>query len=104
MYYNTTNQTGKILRLEHERIKTQGVLVLDYFEKHPCEVLSPSEVWDRLMTDKKIRHNTPLTSIRRTITDLTADNKLVKSSETKIGIYGKPEYLWFLQTGQGEIF
>ena len=103
MYYNTTNQTGDTLKQSWESNRTQTQIVLEYFESHPCETLSPSEVWDRLRTAKQLDIRTPLTSVRRAITDLMNDGKLIKSELTKIGIYGKAEHQWFLNCPVGQL-
>ena len=39
----------------------------------------------------------PITSIRRAITNLTNDEKLVKTDNQKTGPYGKPSYCWKLK-------
>jgi hypothetical protein len=38
----------------------------------------------------------PVTSIRRAITDLTVQDKLVKTNVMEIGGYGKDEHTWRL--------
>ena len=103
MYYNTTSQTGETLKKYRKSNNSQTSIVLEHFKQHPCEVLSPSEVWDQLMRGVKISKNTPLTSVRRSITDLTSDGKLIRSEMTKIGIYGKPEHQWFLNCPVGQV-
>ena len=54
-----------------------------------CKIaLSHSMVLERLNL------NCPLTSIRRAMTNLTTDGKLIKTNRYVIGIYDKPEHLW----------
>ena len=37
---------------------------------------------------------TLITSVRRSITDLTKEGYLEKTSEQRKGLYGKKEYIW----------
>ena len=104
MYYNTNHINGESLKNAHKNNATQTDIVLKYFEEHASETLSPSEVWDRLKSSHSISFNTPLTSIRRSISDLTSDGKLTKSDMMKDGPYGSPEHQWFLNApGQLEL-
>jgi len=43
---------------------------------------------------EKFFAKTPVTSIRRAMTTLTNDNRLIKLDEMKAERYGKPNYLW----------
>ena len=63
--------------------------ILDFF-KRKQEPMSPS------MVHKACDNSWPLTSVRRAITNLSTDGDLIKTNETVIGIYGKPEHLWKL--------
>jgi predicted ArsR family transcriptional regulator len=51
---------------------------------------SPSQV------HADILRTSPLTSVRRSISNLTADGKLVKTERKVQGPYGRPEYVWRL--------
>lgn len=89
-YYNTTRLTGKELQDSTDKAVTQEDKVLIYFE-HSKDLITPSEVWNAIF-DTNL---TPLTSVRRAITNLTKEEKLLKMDNTKKeGIYGKPEYYW----------
>ena len=46
----------------------------------------------------------PLTSIRRAITNLTTDERLVRLDFQRTGIYGRPEHLWAVATPQRPLF
>jgi len=48
------------------------------------------------MVYKALGQEWPITSIRRAITNLTDDEKIVKTQKTTKGIYGKKEHLWAL--------
>jgi len=95
-YFNTTSLKGKKLQREIVTAKSQEKIILDYFKVKKS--LSPSQVY-------RFRGviglgNAPITSIRRSITMLTYDDKLVKTEKQRIGLYGKPEFVWELKTGQ----
>tara|TARA_R100001594_G_scaffold150533_1_gene212213 strand:- start:1513 stop:1902 length:390 start_codon:yes stop_codon:yes gene_type:complete len=86
MYYNTTNETGSDLKNSKEKAISQYDRVLAYFEKH--KEATPSEVLVGCGAGML------LTSVRRCISDLTADDKLIKTDKRKLGMYGKQEHVW----------
>lgn len=89
MYYNTTGQTGTDLEECRRRNKRQKAEIYAFFKTHPTLAFGPSQVW------KQVNPAWPLTSVRRAITDLTADGFLVKRTDIKVtGAYGHPEYCW----------
>ena len=88
MYYNTNQESGADLKASNKKTKTQEEKVLIIFKGMPK--LTASEAWKIYNVDGR----TPLTSIRRAITDLCRLEKLVKTEETKEGIYGKKEHLY----------
>lgn len=45
----------------------------------------------------------PLTSVRRAITTLERNGKLVKTQRQRQGAYGRPEHVWAVPA-QGELF
>lgn len=91
-YYNTTSEFAKILDNSIKKTKKQEEIILNAF-KQICE-MTPSEVW----TNYFDVDNVPITSVRRSITDLTSEGKLIKTEVKKLGIYGKPEHIWKLKT------
>lgn len=91
-YYNTTHLLGKELKDSIDKASNQEAKILIYFE-HKKEPLTPSDVWKVLFNTDQ----TPLTSVRRAITDLTKEDKLIKTEEFKEGMFGKPEYYWKLK-------
>jgi|TARA_R100001480_G_C4693864_1_gene176541 predicted ArsR family transcriptional regulator len=90
-YYNTTREKGKQLKVNWNKSESQDIKVMEYFNKH--KEASPSQVW---MSFVKDGGRVPMTSIRRSITNLTQDNYLIKSEKKKQGYYGRPEYIWSL--------
>ncbi len=94
-YYNTTHESGQILLDYKAQAANQDYLVLKVFKrlKRP---LSPSEVWGFLTGSMEIPMDTPITSIRRSITNLTGRMELRKTNEKGIGKYGRSENRWTL--------
>lgn len=89
-YFNTTRLGGTALAEEIANAKRQDDAVLAVFNAAPGP-LSPSVVWHRCWQAGK---QWPLTSIRRAISNLTDDGKLVQTDRCVRGHYGKPEHLW----------
>ena len=88
-YYNTTRQKGEQLKVAWKKTRSQDNKVMDYFNTHGRA--TPSEVW---LHFNKYENNVPITSIRRSITNLTGDNMLSKTEDKREGVYGRPEYVW----------
>lgn len=89
-YYNTTFLQGAELREAVACAKDQDRAVLLIFE-NTNRSFSPSEI---LRLIEKTGKKPPLTSIRRSITNLTKQGKLRKLNEMGRGLYGKPEHKW----------
>ena len=87
MFYNTINEVSSVLVTSHTNTRTQEAIILDCF-KSAQEPLSPSMV--HFLTKLKC----PITSIRRAMSDLSKDGKLVKLEQFTIGKFGKREHLW----------
>jgi hypothetical protein len=90
-YYNTTSLIGGNLLKEIKSAKTQEDKITIFFKSRALSYLTPSDIL-RAVFDS----STPLTSIRRALTNLTRDKVLVKTDKQKIGSFGKPVYCWRL--------
>ncbi len=90
-YFNTTGAQGATLATYKIKAKSQQQLILEYFESMPGMRKSPSQVQRGLNLT-----GAPLTSIRRALTNLTTDGKLVKTSRLVKGEYGRLEHTWTL--------
>ena len=88
-YYNTTRQEGKQLEVSWDKTKSQDDKVMEYFRAHGKA--TPSEVWIHFNENE---NNVPITSIRRSITNLTNSYLLSKTDNKKEGVYCRPEYVW----------
>lgn len=99
MFYNTTHETTKKLMTWRRSAHNQAARILEHFEHNPGGNFTPSEVLQFVFEG-----TCPITSVRRAMTNLTADGKLQKTTIQRDGPYGRPEYAWRLATGQGELF
>lgn len=91
-FHNTINASGETLVAHTITCKSQEERILAIFkESEPNTLLDPVDVLARY---SKLYNLVPLTSIRRAMTNLTSDNKLIKTSLMKQGAYGKPNFLW----------
>ena len=97
MYYNTTNETGISLKTNFEKADNQTWLTLAVFQTYPNDNLSANDVWAFLIDNESINEQTPLTSIRRAITDLTNQDRLVKTDKKVLGSAGRKTYTWRLK-------
>ena len=102
--YNTTGLTGQALKSAWARTTAQKDIILGYFQLHPEASLGPSTLLEKLVLCNKIKDNTPITSIRRAMTDLTTEGYLTKTDVKQRGMYGDNEHLWVLRESQGRLF
>lgn len=96
-FHNTVGYTGRQLVQANVEAKRQDAVVLDVFRK-AGRALTPSEVHALLPMPAL------LTSVRRAITNLTRDGKLVRLDMQRMGPWKRPEHVWALPAGQGELF
>lgn len=92
MYYNTTNLVSMKLKEAILNAETQNEKIKVFFQSKPNELFTPCEVL-KCVFDNKI----PITSVRRSMTNLTNSHVLEKTNAQKIGIYGKVNYCWKLK-------
>ena len=97
MYYNTTNENGSLLKTNTKQAKNQTTLTLSVFQTYPTYTFSADEVWQFLIENEAINEQTPLTSIRRAITYLTNEGKIVKTNRKVLGSAGRKTYTWRLK-------
>jgi len=99
-YYNTNEEKGTALNESRKKAKTQDELVLDYFKNYdnlgatPERVLRHFKIMEKLI--ERRWHNTPITSIRRSFSNLK-NKGLIKKTEVLIeGDFGKNIHVWKL--------
>jgi predicted transcriptional regulator len=89
MWFNTIKLTDKALKDAFEKAKNQDKKVLIIFKdkgsltSHECHTIF-----------EKIDESVPFSSIVRAINTLTKNGLIVKTSEMRVGKYGKPNYIW----------
>jgi hypothetical protein len=94
-YFNTTDQNIDYVNKRKAKNKTQEVLVYDLFKS--MTTLTASEVLTASETLNLFSNKVPITSIRRAISNLQKEEKLVKTTDTKTGIYGAPEHYYTIR-------
>jgi len=87
-FHNTIGESGQELKTSEKMCITQEQEILAFFEKSRT-LLSPFQVHAEFP-------QYPITSIRRAMTNLTKDGKLIKTDKMRQGAYGKLNYLWGL--------
>jgi hypothetical protein len=93
-FYNTTNEKGEKLRRSHAKAITQDQRIFNIYNAERVP-LTPYDIYI-MMGD-----GTPITSIRRAINTLTAEDKLIKTNIKRKGMYGKLNYAWELRRNNG---
>ncbi len=88
MYHNTNNETGAVLERSTAKAERQEDVILNLFKRGG--EYTPDEVWRQLY----LGTHTPLTSVRRAITNLTGLGLLEKTDRQRPGLYGKNVYIW----------
>ncbi len=96
-YYNTIPLSGEALKEKREKTMSQDDIILELFRKH--KRFSPSQIYQRQFAGK-----CPITSVRRSITNLTRNGFLQKTGETVKGLYGDKENVWELVDNQLKLF
>lgn len=90
-FFNTIHLEGQELKQAKEQTGLQDQRVLEIFkELGNLTPLACSRAYDARFSPA------PCTSIRRSINTLTGQGRLKKTSEMKIDIYGKKNYVWQL--------
>jgi len=98
MYHNTLAHEGEKLRNYEQKAMTQDEVILEVFTNWGVVDFTPSEMRRFALT------GAPLTSVRRSMNTLTKQGKLIKTDETRMGPYGRPETVWRLAGPvQGEL-
>ena len=91
-FHNTTNESGAQLELFTAKAETQNEAVYEMFKRYYS--LSASECFTKLQNQTRLTWI--LTSVRRSITNLTNAGKLIKTEKKVSGFYGRPEYVYTL--------
>lgn len=95
-FFNTINLEDQELKAAIAQCKKQEDHVLWFFKKFPDAAFTPFQVLWFLVHIGSLNVKTPITSIRRTITNLTEAGLLVKTENKVIEEQGKANHLWKL--------
>ena len=95
-YHNTTGLDDRALEERLEQAETQEERAEAFFRAREGRRFTPFEVQDQVFPE------TPITSVRRAITNLTEAGVLRKTEETRPGRYGEPNHTWTLAPPAGE--
>jgi hypothetical protein len=91
-YFNTTHETGQTLVDAKAKAKTQDELIMDFFKGGAK--FTPWGVYSQLLSFGRISNNVPITSIRRSISNLCSSGYLVKLNEKRRERLGVANYLY----------
>lgn len=95
-FHNTINLTHEALECANAKASSQEEVVLQFFKDNRGMKFTPCEVHRALTGNGKLDARTLLTSVRRAISDLTRDGKIVKTTQKKLGAFGMANYTWML--------
>ena len=88
LFYNTVPLVGGDLDHAKKTAKSLQDRVLMYFKRYPNMEFTPFQVWNSL------GQSHPITSVRRSITNLTNDGYLVMTETKRMGMYGTLNNCW----------
>lgn len=91
-FYNTTHLRDKELREAIAQCTKQDEIVLAMFKVHPNLTFTPPDIHINCFDE-----STPITSVRRSITNLTKSGELEMTNEQREGQYGRKNYAWRLR-------
>ena len=91
-FHNTNGSEGEELVESQSDAKKQDEVILRFFRRHQGRLFSPPQVLLECGLP-----NTPLTSIRRAISNLTKSGYLEKTDNRVVGNYGKMNFQWKLK-------
>lgn len=92
-HYNTTHEPDDMTRQYNKQTATQDNRIAAFFESNPGEIFTPWEVQAQVFPIPP----PPITSVRRSMSDLTKAGILTKTTHKKeVGGYGRRSYAWTL--------
>tara|TARA_B110000483_G_C17733867_1_gene365799 strand:+ start:243 stop:533 length:291 start_codon:yes stop_codon:yes gene_type:complete len=87
-YYNTTNESAEQLEMFESKAKTQSEIIMKFLSSKPSAEYGASQLLSIVFKD-----TIPITSVRRSISNLVRQNKLIYSGGTRQGLFGRNENL-----------
>ena len=99
-YHNTTNEVGATLAQSTSKALTQDECVLAYFKEYDNLGATPERVLRHFQIMEKLSENrwskTPITSMRRSFSNLKQRGLIYKTDLMIMGDYGKEIHVWKL--------
>ena len=92
-YHNTNSENGTILIASETKALKQEEIILNYFQKYPQMSFNPDFIWTNLFDIAIV----PITSTKRSLTNLTERGLLVKTDKMSKSIFGKMIHEWMLR-------
>ncbi len=89
-FHNTIGLAPAEKEAAEHKAGSQELIILSFYNDHRTRMFTPSEIHKALF-----KPETPLTSIRRAITNLTKAGHLRKTDVKTLGPYGMPEHAWY---------
>lgn len=97
MYYNTNNEVGLTLKNSESTTTNQEEAILAFFKANKGVTgFAPHTI------NSLVLPNSPITSVRRALTNLTDKGLLVKCDIMVRGNYGKLVHCWMLNNDNDE--
>jgi hypothetical protein len=94
-YHNTNHEGGDTLKKSEAKAMRQEDEILAFIQFRYPQQITPEYAWEYSgMKDRNI----PLTSVRRSFTNLHRQGKIVKSTHMVKGMYGKMIHTWTIIT------
>ena len=90
MYYNTTNEVGQDLQDNKDKALTQEQMILNKV-RVSTEMDGDFTTSASVVASLGIFQKTPITSIRRAVTNLVNKGDLIYTGEKRSGLYGRNE-------------
>lgn len=102
-YFVTTKINGAELARKIHKAQSQSKAVMELFEKYYLLSLTAEEVFNYLRNHNRISVKTPKDSIKRAISVLKSEGKLIRLEETKVGEHGDPIHFYAIAQYQTKI-
>lgn len=85
MHYNTTNESGQMLISFSEKAQSQESIIYEFFKQNK----GVGYTWSEL---KEFFHEMNEISLKRSMSDLKNEGKLIKTDEKGMSKYNRPAY------------
>lgn len=99
LFHNTIGLDSNDLGRATKDCRRQQDRILEFYLQHPGRMFTPFEIYRAVFS-----RDIPITSVRRAITNLTRQGRLIKTMQQKMEQYGKPNYYWRIAPSQEDLF